>query len=240
MEFRYRRGFALRSLSFELEPGVTGFLGPNGAGKSTVLGLAATALRPTRGRIAIRTTSAADGRRARAAYRRLVGWLPQGPPAMAGATAAEYVAYCGWLRGMSRAAARTAAARSLDRVGLGERADSLLSELSGGMQRRAGIAQAIVTDPAVVILDEPTAGLDPGQRARIRELVAEVGRTTSVLLSTHLAEDVDLVCSHVIAIADGELRFDGGIAALRDRGAAHGTGGAAIEAAYVAVVGDDG
>lgn len=213
--FRYRRSLrpVLDDFSWQVPAGRTVLLGPNGAGKSTLLALGADALRPTHGRIRFHALDAA--RRAdRAAYRRAVGWMPQQVRAVPGLTAREQVAYAAWLKGLGRHHAWAAAAQALDRVGLAELAGRKTSMLSGGQLRRAGLAQVLVHDAAVLLLDEPTVGLDPAQRARFRELLAALPPERPVVVSTHQVDDLTELFDTVVVLADGTIKFEGSVEAF--------------------------
>ena len=206
--FAYRRGApVLTDFAHAFEPGATLLLGPNGAGKSTLLALAATVLRPQKGTISLGDTVAA-GRSLRT-YRRRVSWMPQRVQAIPGLTVREQVAYAGWLKGMSRTAAWHEAARALDRVGLGSYGTRRPSHLSGGELRRVGVAQTLVHDAAFVLMDEPTAGLDPAQRAEFQCVMVAVGADASAVVSTHQTEDIDLSYDHVLVLNAGAVRFSG-------------------------------
>jgi ABC-2 type transport system ATP-binding protein len=208
-DFRYRRGRPLlESLTLSFPNGRTVLLGPNGAGKSTLLGLAASVLLPRAGTIGLgrlRTTRRKD----LSAYRRKVGWLPQQVAAVPGLRAREQVAYAGWLKGLSRADAWDRADTALARVGLQTLAARKSSQLSGGQLRRVGIAQCLVHDAEVLLMDEPTAGLDPVQRQVFRDLLADLDDRVDIIVSTHQTEDIDASYQNVVVLDDGQPRFHG-------------------------------
>lgn len=222
--------------SWELPQGRTVLLGPNGAGKSTLLGLGASALLPAAGAVvagAMSSSSRAD----RPGFRRAVGWMPQQVRAIAGLTSREQVAYAGWLKGLSRDAAWDAAAGALERVDLVPEAGRRASHLSGGQLRRLGLAQALVHRAEVLLLDEPTAGLDPNQRGRFREVLRDVSPSTPVLVSTHQVDDLTDLFDTVVVMDRGRLRFSGAPAeflALAPAGSAH-----RAELAYATLVAGD-
>lgn len=200
-------------LSWGTPSGATVILGPNGAGKTTLLSLGATALRPASG--TIRLGDRESGRRRdRTAIRRAIGWMPQQFRAIPGLTAREQVAYAGWLKGMSRGEAWREAAAALAKVGLHEEADRRTAQLSGGQQRRVGLAQLLVHRAALLLLDEPTAGLDPGQRARFRETVRDLARDVPVVVSTHQVDDLTDLFDTVVVLDQGQIRFQGDVAAF--------------------------
>jgi ABC-2 type transport system ATP-binding protein len=201
---------ALRGISLRLEGGMFGLLGPNGAGKTTFLSILVLALEPTAGRRLYDGLDAA-GRRERAAIRRSIGYLPQDYHPIGHLTGREYLLHCARLRAvpLGRAALRARVSELLFAVGLERAAERRAGEYSGGMQRRLGIAQALVHSPRLLVVDEPTAGLDPEERIRFRELVTRVAARTTVLLSTHIVEDVEATCPRLGVIAAGQLLFDG-------------------------------
>lgn len=201
------------SFNWSVPDGATVILGPNGAGKTTLLSLGATALRPTAGSVRLGSQDAASWRDV-VAIRRAVGWMPQHVRAIPGLTAREQVAYAGWLKGMSRADAWREAASALATVGLSDEADRRTAQLSGGQQRRVGLAQLLVHRAERLLLDEPTAGLDPGQRARFRETVRELAQDVPVLVSTHQVDDLTDLFDTVVVLDHGEIRFQGDVAAF--------------------------
>lgn len=209
VSFAYRRtGLVLDQLTWSVPDGVTVLLGPNGAGKSTSLALAASVRRPQRGQIqhAGLTTSRAKDL---AAWRRQVGWVPQDVTAIPGFTVHEQVEYAGWLKGLRRRSARRKALETLDVVGLVDRAGQTATTLSGGQLRRLGIAAALVHDAELLVLDEPTAGLDPAQRARLRRYLDRLRGGCDVLISTHQIDDLKLVADSVAVMRAGRIVFTG-------------------------------
>ncbi|MCZ1006693.1 ABC transporter ATP-binding protein [Streptomyces lydicus] len=207
--FRYGRKVpVLHRLDLSIDHRATVLLGPNGAGKSTLLGIAASWISPTGGTVTWKGMDPGQ-RPARAAYRKAVGWLPQHVTPMPGLTVRENVAYIGWLKGMSRADAWDRSREALGRVKLGSLADRKSHQLSGGQLRRMGIAGTLVHDSEVVLLDEPTAGLDPSQRHIFRELVTSLLADIQVVVSTHQTEDLDTMYDHVVILDRGRTRFEG-------------------------------
>jgi len=212
---RYGTRLAVREVSFEVRRGqVLGFLGPNGAGKSTTMQMLAGALAPSAGRVTIGGHDLLDEPEAAKA---LVGFLPELPPLYPELTVDEFLDFCARLHRVPRAATRAAREAAKSRCGLGEMGRRTIATLSKGFQQRVGIAQAIVHSPAVVILDEPTVGLDPIQIREIRALIAELGREHAVILSTHILPEVQSVCSDVQIIHRGELVFADSLAAFAGR-----------------------
>ncbi|MER5227278.1 ATP-binding cassette domain-containing protein [Streptomyces flaveus] len=195
-----RRAAVLKDFNYRLPDGLTILLGPNGAGKSTMLQLAAAVTAPQRG------TVTWDGLDAKSKdYRRTVAWMPQNITPLPSLTAREYVAYVGWLKGMSRDDAWDNAPRALSRVEMSEHADTRTSQLSGGQLRRVGVACALVHDARVLLLDEPTAGMDPRQRRVFRDLLAAVKDEVRILLSTHDVTDLAEEADHVSVLVGGRL-----------------------------------
>jgi ABC-2 type transport system ATP-binding protein len=209
LTLRYGRKTALDGVSFALRDGVTGLLGPNGAGKTTLLRILATAVAPDAGDLSV---LGQDPRTAagRLAVRRRLGYLPQSPGFHPNFTAFEFVDYVAILKELVDGRARHQEVRRvLGAVGLDSQRGVKIKALSGGMRQRVALAAALLGDPALVILDEPTVGLDPEQRLRFRELIAESGEGRTVLLSTHQTEDVMTVCQRVIVLDHGKARFEG-------------------------------
>jgi ABC-2 type transport system ATP-binding protein len=228
---------AVDGLDLTLGRGVHGLLGPNGAGKTTLMRALATVIRPKDGRLRLLGHDITQRRALRASRARL-GYLPQQFGFYPKFTVRDYVEYMAWLREMPATAVPAATQRAIDRVGLTDRADSRLRSLSGGMLRRAGIAQAIVNEPDLLLLDEPTAGLDPGQRVEFRELLRDLGEASCVLVSTHLVEDVATACTNVLLIDQGRLVFRGLPEDLARLGANDGAGDSATERGYSVLLRD--
>jgi ABC-2 type transport system ATP-binding protein len=210
VSYSYRRKPALKEVSWALDGGVTGLLGPNGAGKTTLLSLLVTLLKPKTGRISLGdhdlgTTSG------RAEVRRLLGFVPQRFSLASEMTVEDTVAYAAWVHGVSDRDCTKAASRAIDEVGLTDERAHPVRALSGGERQRLGLAAALAHDPAVLILDEPTVGLDPGQRLKMRQRIADIGKERTVLISSHLLEDIEHLCGRVGVLAQGRMVFDGDI-----------------------------
>ena len=197
----------LTDLSLDLDRGsVLGLLGVNGAGKSTTLRMIAGVLAPSTGQVLV---GGEDLREHPQSARQLLGYLPEHVPLYGELRVVEYLDFCARLHGLRGIAAPRAVAGVIERCDLGEVRRRLLGNLSKGFQQRVGIAQAIVHDPALIVLDEPASGLDPVQAANIRTLVRELGREHAVILSTHLLPDVQACCDRVAILHQGRLRRDG-------------------------------
>ncbi len=209
---------AVDGVSFQLGPGdVLGFLGPNGAGKTTTMKIITGNLAPTSGRVEVRGIDmVGDPVRAKGS----VGYLPEHPPLHQELTVDEFLRYCARLNGVRRRELEESVATAKRRCGIAGMGGRLIGNLSRGYQQRVGIAQAIVHRPEVVILDEPTIGLDPIQVREIRELIRELGSEHGVILSTHILPEVQAVCNRVQIIHEGRLVFAESLEGLGDRLAA--------------------
>jgi ABC-2 type transport system ATP-binding protein len=233
---RFGRTQAVAGVSLQAGPGVLGLLGPNGAGKTSLLRMLATVIPPTTGSLRLlgRDPRSYTPRRE---IRRRLGYLPQNLGYYPGFTVTEFVEYFALLKEMPAAAVPAAVAAAVERVDLGGRARAKLRTLSGGMLRRVGIAQAIVNQPDLLLLDEPTAGLDPEQRVAFRALLRDLAQTATVIVSTHLVEDVGAACTEVAVMDAGRIVFHGTPAELTERGeGTDAAGDAPLERGYSAVL----
>ncbi len=211
----YGHHLAVDSISFELAQGeVLGFLGPNGAGKSTTMQMITGNLAPSAGRVTINGTDLLDQARLAKAE---IGYLPEQPPVYPDLTVGEYLAYCARLHRVSKKHRGGAISRAVRRCGLQGVEARLIGNLSKGYQQRVGIAQAILHNPAVVVLDEPTVGLDPNQIRDIRALIGELGESHGIILSTHILPEVQATCTRVQIIHRGRLVFAESMQALQQR-----------------------
>ncbi|MBW3592889.1 MAG: ABC transporter ATP-binding protein [Actinobacteria bacterium] len=209
LEKRFGRTRALAAVSFDVAPGITGLLGPNGAGKTTLLRIVATVLAPDEGRLRVLGFDPVRGDE-RLEIRRRLGYMPQEPGFYRSFTAFEFVDYVAILKELTDRRARHAEVRRvLEVVDLASVAQRKIKALSGGMRRRVALAQALLGDPGLIVLDEPTAGLDPEQRLRFRELVSGLAEDRTVIVSTHQTEDVAALCQRVVVMNEGGALFDG-------------------------------
>jgi ABC-type multidrug transport system ATPase subunit len=232
---RFGRTMAVAGADLQAGPGVFGLLGPNGAGKTSLLRMMATAVPPTSGRL--RLLGRDPGRYGpRQEIRRRLGYLPQNLGYYPSFTVVEFVEYFALLKEMPAARVPRAVASAIEQLDLGDKAWAKLRTLSGGMLRRVGIAQAIVNEPDLLLLDEPTAGLDPEQRVAFRSLLRDFGQRASVVVSTHLVEDVGAACTEVALMNQGKIVFRGTPDELTARGEGHGVGDAPLERGYSAVL----
>jgi len=212
---RYGETLAVREVDFQLQRGeVLGFLGPNGAGKSTTMQMLCGVLAPSAGEILIDGIDLLDHPRQ---ARKRMGYLPENPPLYRELSVNEYLHYCGRLHGLGGAELRSAIDRARSQCGLTEVGRRLIGNLSKGFQQRVGIAQAILHQPALVVLDEPTVGLDPIQIREIRELIRGLGEEHGVILSTHILPEVQTVCDRVQIIRRGEIIYHASIQELDQR-----------------------
>ena len=213
---RYGSIVAVDRASFEVERGeVVGFLGPNGAGKTTTMRMLTGTLQPDEGTIRFDGRPISDnltGAKAR------VGYLPEANPLYDDMLVCEFLEYVARLRGMDAAAGRTGIERAVEETGLEEVFFRPISEISKGFRQRTGMAGAILHEPEILVLDEPTEGLDPNQRVEIRNLVSSLGGDRTVILSTHVMQEVEATCDRLLIISKGAITADGTVAELMDAG----------------------
>jgi ABC-2 type transport system ATP-binding protein len=214
---RYGRATpALNEVDLTIPTGMFGLLGPNGAGKTTLMRILAGILRPTSGTVWVGGHDATT-ERGRQAVKHILGYLPQELGLYPDLTAWEFLDYIGILKGLADRGARQRRVNELlETVGLADVAERKLKGFSGGMKRRVGIAQALLNDPRLLIVDEPTAGLDPEERIRFRNTLAALAGDRTVILSTHIVEDVAQTCRNLAVLAGGRVLFSGTAADLVD------------------------
>ena len=200
---QYRRDFwGLKDFSLEIKPGILGMLGPNGAGKSTFMRMLATITKPTEGTI---SWNAVDIVRSPDTLRAVLGYLPQDFGVYPNLTAVEFLEYMAAIKGLDSKSAKRRIDELLLLVNLKDAARRPLGGYSGGMKQRVGIAQALLNDPQLLIVDEPTAGLDPEERVRFRNLLSDLSGERIVILSTHIVSDVEATATHIVLIHKGRL-----------------------------------
>ncbi|MGH9225976.1 MAG: ABC transporter ATP-binding protein [Acidimicrobiales bacterium] len=209
VEKSYGRTRAVAGVNLVAGTGITGLLGPNGAGKTTLMRMVATVLAPDCGRVRLLGHDPGEAA-GRLAIRRRLGYVPQEPGYHRNFTAFEFVDYVAILKEMTdRQARHDEVRRALGLVGLADVSGKKIKALSGGMRRRVALAQALLGSPDLLVLDEPTAGLDPEQRLRFREVVSAAATDATVLLSTHQTEDVSALCQRVVVMHEGVVHYDG-------------------------------
>ncbi|MDK2587341.1 ABC transporter ATP-binding protein [Romboutsia sedimentorum] len=193
---------AVNNISITMTSGVYGLLGVNGAGKTTLMRMLSTLLQPTNGKI---TCDGQDIFKMEGRYRQLLGYLPQDFGFYPEFTVEDYLLYIATIKGIRPIVAKQRVKELIKKVDLVKVANKKMKKLSGGMKRRAGIAQAMLNDPKVLILDEPTAGLDPNERIRFRNLISELSEDRLVLLSTHIVSDIEYIANEIWMMKDGEI-----------------------------------
>lgn len=207
----YGSKIAVDQVSAVLEPGVYGLLGANGAGKTTLMRMLCAILESTSGEVFF---NGKDIVSMGADYRNVLGYLPQDFGYYPGYTAMEFLMYISALKGIPKKAARKRAGELLEEVGLSHVADKKVKTFSGGMKQRVGIAQALLNNPDILILDEPTAGLDPKERVRFRNLLSDYAGDKIVILSTHIVSDIEAIADEVLLMKDGKFVLQGAVPEL--------------------------
>ena len=215
---------AVRDVSFRVSTGeVAAFVGPNGAGKSTAMRMLTGFLSPSAGTARVAGIDVARDRIAAAAH---IGYLPENGPLYDDMTPRSMLDFFARARGLSRAERRERCARVIDLCGVREVAGKRIGKLSRGYRQRVGLATALLHEPQVLILDEPTSGLDPNQTLQVREALRRIGRSKTILLSTHVLQEVEAMATRVLMISEGRMVFDGTPGQLAQRGGAQGMEGA--------------
>lgn len=217
---RFGATIVVNNMSFKVAEGeVLGFLGPNGAGKSTTMKMITGFLAPSSGRISV---CGKDIRQQTLAAQKLIGYLPEGAPCYEDMTVLEYLQFIAQVRDISRTSRQSRINSVMASLGLGEVAHQVIDTLSKGFKRRVGLAQAILHDPKVLILDEPTDGLDPNQKHEVRSLINQLASDKIVIISTHILEEVNAVCTRAMIIKQGEILVDGSPSELQAMAPKHG------------------
>jgi len=207
LSHKYSVQWAIKNIDFEIEQaGIYGLLGSNGAGKSTIMNIICGVLKQTNGNVFIKGV---DVRDRPIEAKKHIGFLPQKPPLLFDLTVEEYLIHCANLRMIPDKKTMEAVNSVLEKCSITNFKKRLIRNLSGGYQQRVGIAQAIVHEPALVILDEPTSGLDPNQTSEVRNLIKEIAKEKTVLLSTHILSEVQATCNHIRMVEEGKIVFAG-------------------------------
>ena len=200
---QYKDKRAVDRVDLRLTEGINGLLGANGAGKTTLMRMLCGILKPTTGSIALDGVDVSSED-----YRAVLGYLPQDFGYYPDFTGLDFLLYLAALKGLSRSHAKRKAKELLELVSLKDAGGKKIKTYSGGMKQRIGIAQALLNDPKILVVDEPTAGLDPKERVRFRKLIAGLGQDTIVLLSTHIVSDVEKIADHMLMMSEGKIIFD--------------------------------
>ena len=201
---QYQNKIAVDRISTTLQPGVIGLLGENGAGKTTLMRMLCGILKPSSGTITFEGLDVSEE-----LYRDVLGYLPQDFGYYPNFSGRDFLMYIAALKGIEKSAARRKCDELLHTVNLEQVANKKIKTYSGGMKQRIGIAQAVLNNPKILILDEPTAGLDPKERVRFRNLIAELGTDSIVILSTHIVSDVEQIADRILMMKSGQIIFDG-------------------------------
>ena len=201
---QYANKIAVDRVSCTLNPGVIGLLGANGAGKTTLMRMICGVMKPTSGTIKLGQYDVTDS-----GYRNLLGYLPQDFGYYPEFTGMDFMLYIATLKGLDKGTAKRRSRELLERVNLLEASNKKIKTYSGGMKQRLGIAQVMLNNPQLVVLDEPTAGLDPKERVRFRHIIEDIGKNSIVLLSTHIVPDIEKAADRILVIKEGQKVFDG-------------------------------
>lgn len=201
---------ALKHVNLQIESGMFGLLGPNGAGKTTLMKVLTTLTKKSSGEVKVCNIPVEQC----VQVRRIIGYLPQDFSMYGNMKASEALDYLAVLSGMGKKERAVKVPEMLERVNLGEQQNTKVKAMSGGMKRRLGIAQAIIHDPRVIVVDEPTAGLDPEERVRFRNLLCEIAKDRIVILSTHIVGDIEATCENIAVLNQGEILFRGKVSQL--------------------------
>jgi len=213
---RYGSQLAVNDVSFTVSTGeIVGFIGPNGAGKSTTMKIITGTLPPDKGEVLIRDKPVGENLKS---IRKIIGYLPENNPLYPEMYIREYLRYVAGLYGMTGSPARQRINQVISMTGLGSEAHKKIGSLSKGYRQRVGLAQALIHDPEILILDEPTSGLDPNQLVEIRNLISQIGQEKTVLLSTHILQEVEAICDRVIVIDQGRVIADKQADELKEAG----------------------
>lgn len=208
---QYQNKIAVDRINLKLNCGIYGLLGENGAGKTTFIRMLCGILKPTNGTVTFDGMNVSSEE-----YRAILGYLPQEFGYYPDFTGMDFLLYMSSLKGLTKTTAKRKAIKLFELVNLSDCAKKKIKTYSGGMKQRLGIAQALLNDPKVIILDEPTAGLDPKERVRFRNLIKELGKDSIILLSTHIVSDIENIADDVIMMKDGQIIFEGATSDISD------------------------
>lgn len=208
---QYQNKIAVDRINLKLNCGIYGLLGENGAGKTTFIRMLCGILKPTNGTVTFDGMDVSSEE-----YRAILGYLPQEFGYYPDFTGMDFLLYMSSLKGLTKTTAKRKAIKLFELVNLSDCAKKKIKTYSGGMKQRLGIAQALLNDPKVIILDEPTAGLDPKERVRFRNLIKELGKDSIILLSTHIVSDIENIADDVIMMKDGQIIFEGATSDISD------------------------
>lgn len=208
---QYQNKIAVDRINLKLNCGIYGLLGENGAGKTTFIRMLCGILKPTNGTVTFDGMDVSSEE-----YRAILGYLPQEFGYYPDFTGMDFLLYMSSLKGLTKTTAKRKAIKLFELVNLSDCAKKKIKTYSGGMKQRLGIAQALLNDPKAIILDEPTAGLDPKERVRFRNLIKELGKDSIILLSTHIVSDIENIADDVIMMKDGQIIFEGATSDISD------------------------
>lgn len=208
---QYQNKIAVDRINLKLNCGIYGLLGENGAGKTTFIRMLCGILKPTNGTVTFDGMDVSSEE-----YRAILGYLPQEFGYYPDFTGMDFLLYMSSLKGLTKTTAKRKAIKLFELVNLSDCAKKKIKTYSGGMKQRLGIAQALLNDPKVIILNEPTAGLDPKERVRFRNLIKELGKDSIILLSTHIVSDIENIADDVIMMKDGQIIFEGATSDISD------------------------
>lgn len=209
LSHRYSKDWAVKNINLKIsDSGVIGLLGSNGAGKSTTMNILCGVITQTQGEVSI---CGIDVNKNPVEAKSLLGFLPQKAPLYPELTVREYLFHCAHLRKIKKADILPAIEIAMEKCGISHYSERLINNLSGGYQQRVGLAQAIIHNPSLVVLDEPTNGLDPIQILEVRKLISEIGKNRLVIISTHILSEVKAICDKIVMIEKGKLVFEGSI-----------------------------
>ena len=213
---KYDNTNVVDNLSLNIDKGeVLGFLGPNGAGKSTTMKMITGFIEPTSGKIKIKNLSIKDNS---LEVKKYIGYLPEGAPQYGEMTTYDFLVFVAKIRGIHKNQLLNAISKVVENLSLHDVLNKRIEHLSKGFKRRVGIAQAIIHDPEILIMDEPTDGLDPNQKYDVRELIKKISKDKTIIISTHILEEVEAVCTRAAIIANGKLLFDDTPKKLKESG----------------------